>query len=156
VSDGVAGSASVIRPVVHSDREAWMPLWHGYLDFYRESLDPEVTDHTFSRLCDRRDQMFGFVADSSGQLVGIVNALVHPSTWSMTGYCYLEDLFVARAARGTDVAKMLIDAVSREAKARGADHLYWHTQEFNGAARSLYDQVARLTSMRVYERFLKR
>jgi hypothetical protein len=46
----------------------------------------------------------------------------------------------------------LIEAVSTEASARGAAHVYWHTQQFNGAARSLYDQVARLTSFVVYER----
>jgi GNAT superfamily N-acetyltransferase len=141
-----------IRPVVDSDRAAWMPLWHGYLDFYRESLDPEISDHTFARLCEGREGMFGFVADSTGELLGIVNALLHPSTWSMTSYCYLEDLFVSPTARGGGVAKLLIEAVSVEARARGAAHVYWHTQEFNGAARSLYDQVARLTSMRVYER----
>jgi len=148
------GSGVVVRPVTASDRDSWMPLWKGYLDFYREDLPQETTDHTFERLCDQRDAMFGFVADSAGQLLGIVNALLHPSTWSMTSYCYLEDLFVARTARGQDIAKSLIDAVAKEAGSRGADHLYWHTQEFNGAARSLYDQVARLTSMRVYERHL--
>jgi GNAT superfamily N-acetyltransferase len=142
----------VIRPVASSDREAWLPLWKGYLDFYREELADNVTDHTFSRLCDLEDGMFGFVAVSGGDLLGIVNALIHPSTWSTTGYCYLEDLFVSSRARGTGVAKMLIEAVSAEAADRGASHVYWHTQEFNGAARSLYDQVARLTSMRVYER----
>ena len=34
---------------------------------------------------------------------------------------------------------------------RGAGRLYWHTQEYNGRARSLYDQVARPTSFVVYE-----
>ena len=34
----------------------------------------------------------------------------------------------------------------------GAERVYWHTQEFNGAARSLYDSVGQLTSMVVYER----
>jgi GNAT superfamily N-acetyltransferase len=142
----------VIRPVVASDQSAWLALWQGYLDFYRETLDPEVTDHTFARLCEGREGMFGFVADSTGVLLGIVNALCHPSTWSMTSYCYLEDLFVSPTARGGGVARLLIEAVSQEARARGAAHVYWHTQEFNGPARSLYDQVARLTSMRVYER----
>jgi GNAT superfamily N-acetyltransferase len=142
----------LIRPVATADRDPWLTLWAGYLDFYRESLPPETTDNTFERLCESRDGMFGFVADSAGTLIGIVNALVHPSTWSTTCYCYLEDLFVSRSARGTGAAKMLIEAVSTEAQARGASHVYWHTQEYNGAARSLYDQVARLTSFRVYER----
>jgi GNAT superfamily N-acetyltransferase len=142
----------VVRPVVAGDRDQWMPLWKGYLDFYREDLPDEVSDYTFTRICGLRDGMFGFVADTGGELLGIVNALVHPSTWTTTSYCYLEDLFVSPTARGTGVAKILIEAVSAEAAARKASHVYWHTQEFNGPARSLYDQVARLTSMRVYER----
>jgi hypothetical protein len=28
------------------DRERWEPLWHGYLDFYRAVLAPEVTERT--------------------------------------------------------------------------------------------------------------
>jgi GNAT superfamily N-acetyltransferase len=141
-----------VRPVTRADLPSWLPLWNAYLDFYRERLDAETTTHTFERLCDRREGMFGFVASSDGEIVGIVNALVHPSTWTSSCYCYLEDLYVAPAARSRGVAKLLIEAVSEEARSRDAAHVYWHTQEFNGAARSLYDQVARLTSMRVYER----
>ena len=96
--------------------------------------------------------MFGFVAETDGELKGLVNALVHPSTWTTSCYCYLEDLFVDRDSRGGHIARELIEAVSTEATARGAAHVYWHTQQYNGAARSLYDQVARLTSFVVYER----
>jgi GNAT superfamily N-acetyltransferase len=148
----MADSTVEVRPVSRADLPSWIELWNAYLDFYRERLDPDTTTHTFERLCDRREGMFGFVACSDGEIVGIVNALVHPSTWTSTCYCYLEDLYVAPAARSRGVAKLLIETVSAEARSRDAAHVYWHTQEFNGAARSLYDQVARLTSMRVYER----
>jgi GNAT superfamily N-acetyltransferase len=112
-----------------------------------------VTAKTFERLCEEMDGMFGLVAlDASEQLVGLTHSVVHPSTWSLTGYCYLEDLFVARAARGGGVAKELIDATAAAARERGVERLYWHTQQFNGAARSLYDTVGQLTSMVVYER----
>jgi GNAT superfamily N-acetyltransferase len=141
-----------IRPVSEEDWGGWKPLWDGYLDFYREQLDEKTSRFTFDRLCERQDGLFGFVADSEGVVMGLVNALVHPSTWTTGCYCYLEDLFVARGSRGSQIARELIEAVSAEATARGADHVYWHTQQFNGAARSLYDQVARLTSFVVYER----
>jgi hypothetical protein len=35
---------------------------------------------------------------------------------------------------------------------KDATRTYWHTQEFNGPARSLCDQVAHLTSLVVYQR----
>jgi GNAT superfamily N-acetyltransferase len=141
-----------IRPVAQEDWEDWKPLWEGYLAFYREQLDEATSRFTFDRLCNRQDGMFGFVAEADTGLLGLVNALVHPSTWTTGCYCYLEDLFVSRESRGSHVARELIEAVSAEATVRGAAHVYWHTQQFNGAARSLYDQVAKLTSFVVYER----
>ena len=53
--------------------------------------------------------------------------------------------------RGEDVGRALLEAVKEAATARGADPVYWHTQQYNGRARSLYDQVGRPTSFVVYE-----
>jgi GNAT superfamily N-acetyltransferase len=142
----------VIRPVTEADWDRWRPLWNGYLDFYREDLAEETSRLTFSRLCERNDEMFGFVAEDGGELTGLVHALTHRSTWAATSYCYLEDLFVAPAGRGTGVARRLIEAVTDEASRRGSEKVYWHTQEFNGPARSLYDQLAQRVSIVVYER----
>jgi len=130
-----------------------MALWAGYLRFYRTQLQDSVTDLTFKRLCDNSDGMFGLVAvGDDGGLVGLANALMHPSTWSVAGYCYLEDLFVSPHARGTGAGEQLIEATAAVAHERGVTRLYWHTQQFNGPARSLYDTAGKLTSMIVYER----
>jgi GNAT superfamily N-acetyltransferase len=142
---------TLIRPVVPADKDQWLVLWKGYLDFYREPLSDEITEHTFGRLCDDDQAMFGLVAEQAGHLVGIVNALFHLSTWSSSSYCYLEDLFVEPTARGGSVARQLIASVAERAGELGADKVYWHTQEFNGPARSLYDQLARRVSLVVYE-----
>ena len=61
-------------------------------------------------------------------------------------------MIVAPTARGTSVALNLIRAVFAVADRKGATRTYWHTQEFNGPARSLYDQVAHPMSLVVYER----
>ena len=82
----------------------------------------------------------------------MANCVVHASTWSRQPKCYLEDLFVAPAARGHDVGRALLaGGQGRPATERGADPVYWHTQQYNGRARSLYDQVGRPTSFVVYE-----
>jgi GNAT superfamily N-acetyltransferase len=143
----------VIRAVTREDRDGWMDLWDGYLRFYRVEIGEQITSLTFTRMCERKDGMFGLVAaDEDGEVVGFANCLVHPSTWSIAGYCYLEDLFVAPHARGGEVAKGLIDATAAAARERGVERMYWNTQQFNGPARSLYDTVGTLTSMVVYER----
>lgn len=126
----------------------WQPLWDGYLAFYRETLDAAVTDDVFARLTDDGDAMAGFLFSD----VGLAHVILHPSTWTTGLYAYLEDLYVAPAGRGTGAGQALIEAVYAHADTLGIDHVYWHTQEYNGAARSLYDQVGRRTSFVVYER----
>jgi GNAT superfamily N-acetyltransferase len=140
-----------VRPLAPEDRAAWEPLWEGYNAFYRHTVAAEVTDATFSRLCGG-EEMFGLVAERDGALAGLAHCVVHPSTWTTASYLYLEDLFVDRSGRGAGTGQELIEAVYREADSRGAVQVYWHTQEYNGAARSLYDQVARRTSFIKYER----
>ena len=146
-------TAVVIRPVSEGDWDGWKPLWDGYLDFYREQLDEATSRFTFDRLCKLRGSAS---SDSSRNPTATVQGLVKrpgaPFHVDDACYCYLEDLFVDRDARGSHIARELIEAVSTEATTRGAAHVYWHTQQYNGAARSLYDQVARLTSFVVYER----
>lgn len=142
-----------VRPLERRDREGWSALWAGYLRFYRADVAPEVTEATFVRLCDRADGLVGLVAAADGgELLGLAHLVFHPSTWSEGSYAYLEDLFVSPAARGTGASGALFEAVYAEADARGADRVYWHTQEYNAAARSLYDQVGRRTSFIVYRR----
>jgi GNAT superfamily N-acetyltransferase len=141
-----------VRRLREDDRVAWDELWAGYLRFYRADVSAEITDATFGHLCAARDGMLGLVAvGEDGRPLGLAHLVFHPSTWSATGYCYLEDLFISRDARGGGVAGALFDAVYAAARERGAERVYWHTQQYNGAARSLYDTVGHLTSFVVYE-----
>jgi GNAT superfamily N-acetyltransferase len=64
------------------------------------------------------------------------------ATWHDT-VCYLQDLFVDPRLRGRGVARALIEAVAGAARERGAERLYWHTQDHNAVARALYDKVAK-------------
>jgi GNAT superfamily N-acetyltransferase len=140
-----------VRRLRASDRGGWQRLWDGYLAFYRSTLEERVSDETFARLCDG-SALVGLVAvDGDSQIVGLANLIFHPSTWSTGPQCYLEDLFVDRAGRGGGIGERLIAAAYECARQRGADKVYWHTQQFNAPARSLYDTVATLTSFVVYE-----
>lgn len=137
-----------IRPLRADDRAAWQPLWDAYLHFYRAVVDAATTDSTFTRLAAEQDGMYGLVAETDG-LIGFAHVVTHPSTWSTGPSTYLEDLFVAPEGRGSGTARALIAAVYARA---GDGDVYWHTQEYNAPARSLYDAVGRRTSFIVYER----
>ncbi|MGH7642443.1 MAG: GNAT family N-acetyltransferase [Candidatus Dormibacteria bacterium] len=143
----------MVRRLAPTDFERWRSLWIAYQRFYREQLDEAVTKSTFDRLCAGSGPLVGLVADDAkGRLLGIVQLVFHPSTWSTAACCYVEDLFVIREARGTGVARELLEAAFAEADLRGAGRIYWETQEYNSAARSLYDQFGHPTSFVVYER----
>jgi GNAT superfamily N-acetyltransferase len=146
---------SVIRDLRAEDRASWSDLWAGYLRFYRAQVASGVTEQTFTRMTERRDGCFGLAAEAEdGALIGFAHCVLHPTTWSRGGTCYLEDLYLDPAGRGTGVARALIEAAGDQGHAAGAETLYWHTQAFNGRARSLYDTVAQLTSYVHYEREL--
>jgi GNAT superfamily N-acetyltransferase len=141
-----------VRRLRTDDAPRWRELWDGYVSFYRAELPGEVTDYTFERLCDGEQGLVGLVAvDADDRPVGIAHLVFHPVTWSRVVSCYLEDLYVDRVRRGGQVARVLFDAIYTFAREHGADRVYWHTQQFNGAARSLYDTVGALTSFVVYK-----
>jgi GNAT superfamily N-acetyltransferase len=141
-----------IREVKFDDRDQWYELWRAYLRFYRQRLPEEITEATFRRLASDDQQLHGLVAEFEGRLAGFVNYLFHPSSWSLSQVCYLEDLFVAPAMRGGGVGRALIKAVYNAADAAKATTVYWMTQEFNAAGRALYDTLAHRTSFIRYER----
>jgi GNAT superfamily N-acetyltransferase len=141
-----------IRGLREGDWAQWEPLWAGYLAFYRAQVSEETTRSAFARLTGDGSGMFGLLAvNERDEGTGLAHCVMHPTTWSREPSCYLEDLFVAPTARGTDLGRALLEQAKRLSVERGADRLYWHTQEYNGRARSLYDQVGRSTSFVVYE-----
>ncbi len=143
----------LIRPLAAMDRAAWERLWSGYLEFYHVELAPEITETTWRRLLDPNMDMHGLCAlNEAGEMVGLVHYLFHPVTWSIADRCYLEDLYVCEAARGTGLGRALIEAVYAASDARGADQVYWLTEDINATARRLYDRIGRLTPFIKYQR----
>jgi GNAT superfamily N-acetyltransferase len=131
-----------VRELNASDFDVWLPLWQGYLEFYEVSLDAAITRHTFDRLVASSTSMHGAIAlDDAGKTVGMVNWLTHPGTWSTQDKCYLEDLFVAKDARGTGAGRALIEHVREWARLNSADKVYWLTAESNATAQQLYDRL---------------
>ena len=143
-----------VRPVRQQDFEQWRVLWDGYNDFYGRSgataLAPEITRMTWSRFFDAYEPVHALVAEAQGQLLGLTHYLYHRSTTAIAPFCYLQDLFTAKASRGLGVGRALIDAVYERARAAGSPRVYWMTQETNATAMKLYDKVAGKSGFLVY------
>lgn len=131
------------RPIRSVDRELWEPLWTAYQTFYDRTLSQETIEFTWKRLKES-GEIDGFMAfDQSGEALGLIHYFFHPATSTMGGSCYIPDLFVLPSARGRGVGRQLIAAVVEVARGRQAAVVYWQTEEFNGAARRLYERIAK-------------
>ena len=130
-----------IRAIEENDKNQWLKLWAGYLEFYKSTISPEQTEITWKRLINNELKMFGFVAESEEGVIGFTHCLFRPSTWTETDYCYLEDLFVDPNIRGKGIGRALMNKVFELAKEKNSKRVYWTTQEFNKTARVLYDSI---------------
>ena len=139
-----------LRLTQASDKERWLVLWQGYLDFYKTLLTSQQTELTWSRILDPDFNMKCAVAIKDGLVVGFTTYNLQNSTWSENGHCYLEDLFVDPAVRGGGVGRALIDYVKAFALANKCSRLYWNTDEDNATARKLYDTYALESGKRQY------
>ena len=130
-----------IRAIEEKDKDQWLKLWAGYLEFYKSTISSEQTELTWKRLINNEQKMFGFVAESEEGIIGFTHCLFRPSTWTETDYCYLEDLFVDPNIRGKGIGRALMNKVFELAKEKNSKRVYWTTQEFNKTARVLYDSI---------------
>ena len=139
-----------IRPIKAGDRERWLVLWQGYLDFYKTVVPAEQTERTWTRIMDSDFNMKCAVAERDETLVGFTTYNLQNSTWSPNGHCYLEDLFVDPAVRGSGAGRALIDYVKAFAIENKCSRLYWNTDEDNETARKLYDTYVLESGKRQY------
>jgi GNAT superfamily N-acetyltransferase len=142
-----------IRPLRATDEADWRSLWTGYLDYYETSVPEAVYATTFARLLGDDPQDFhGLIAEVDGRAMGLAHYLFHRHCWKVENVCYLQDLYVDPAARGTGLGRRLIEAVYAAADANGTPAVYWLTQHFNEAGRRLYDRIGKLTPFIRYNR----
>ena len=137
------GAVSV-RPVLPEDKDQWLRLWRDYNAFYGSNVADEVTEATWERIIASRGDIGCIVACEwpDGAVLGFINYIIHPRTWSTTDVCYLEDLYVDEALRGRGIGRQLCEALKHMGERRGLSRIYWNTRETNDTARKLYDQIA--------------
>ena len=127
------------------DEQEWRRLWKAYLEFYETTRETSVYDASWARILDPHSKMFSLLAHLDGQTIGLSNFLYHDSFWEEEPRCYLNDLFVDPAVRGSGAGAALIEATHAHCVQNGGAQLYWTTAQDNHIARGLYDKLANLT-----------
>jgi GNAT superfamily N-acetyltransferase len=139
-----------IRAAQPADKQRWLVLWQGYLDFYKTELSTEQSELTWQRILNPEFNMKCALAIDDGAIVGFTTYNLQNSTWSENGHCYLEDLFVDSTVRGKGVGRALIEYVKSYAIENNCSRLYWNTDEDNATARKLYDSYTLESGKRQY------
>lgn len=140
------------RPLKEEDRAAWEQLFAGYATFYEVEQTPRMRETVFGWLTDPRHGSACIVAeDSAGTLIGFAHYRPFVSQLRAVTNCFLDDLFVAPAARGSGAAQALIDAVKSAARRNGWGVVRWITADDNYRGRGVYDKVATRTHWITYD-----
>lgn len=127
MSDAAPLGPPVVRPLVATDHDHWVPLFTGYRDFYGVAADPAAVERVWSWLVAPDHELQGLAAERDGALLGIAQwrRFVRPLRAGTA--VFLDDLFTVPAARGTGVGRTLIAALQRVALEEGHLEVRWLT-----------------------------
>jgi ribosomal protein S18 acetylase RimI-like enzyme len=131
----------------------WRAHYLRYAAALGERADDAVADTVWSWLLARTHGVEGILAfGEDGELAGFVHFRPFPRTLDGNVACFLDDLWVTEAHRGTGLAEALVDRVRAIARERAWTHVRWVAEASNARARALYDRIAedaRLVTYRI-------
>jgi GNAT superfamily N-acetyltransferase len=134
----------VIATVTEDDLPDLLPLMRGYCDFYEvDPSDEALLALARTLIADPEQQGLQLIArdDEDGRAVGFATIFWTWSTLSADRLGVMNDLFVARDARGGGVADALIAACADQCRERGVPELAWQTAKTNARAQTVYERV---------------
>ena len=131
-----------IRDLTEADRPDWDRLYRAYADFYGVDQTDAMRDRVWSWLMDPGHEVSGVLALRGDAPVGLAHYRSFARPLAAQTGLYLDDLFVAPAARGGGAADALLAHLREVARGRGHSVVRWITQDRNARARAVYDRVA--------------
>lgn len=133
------------------------PLFDAYRQFYNQKPDAEgAREFLLGRLVN--DDSVILAAIDNDQALGFTQLYPSFSSVSMRPILILNDLFVAKEARGQGIATQLMNAAVEYAKDTGAARLALSTGVENTTAQRLYERLGwhKITGFFNYEMELKK
>lgn len=146
-------SGWTVRPALEGDRQAWEELFTAYCDFYERPSTTEQRSQVWSWGRTGKIHCLLLIPAGGPDLgaVGLAHVRECPSPLRGAMNGYLDDLFVAPAARGTGAFEPLLSAVRELAAAEDWATVRWITASDNARARAAYDRVSTRTRWVTYQ-----
>jgi ribosomal protein S18 acetylase RimI-like enzyme len=132
----------IVRQAGPADVDAVAPLFDAYRQFYQQPSDPALARGFIAERLARAESVI-FLAERDGQAVGFVQLYpLFSSTAARPRRLWLlNDLFVSPSARGSGVARALMDRARRLGEETGAAGLELATARSNAPAQRLYESL---------------
>lgn len=131
-----------IAPVGAAEFERLLPLIAAYQRFYEvDDVDEERNRAFFRRFLAPSEDGMLLGARDGDEILGYACLYWHFSSLAATETVLMNDLFVAKEARGRGIGRALIEASANVSRERGAAHLEWATAPDNVTAQRLYDST---------------
>ncbi|MEA2787405.1 MAG: hypothetical protein QOF71_3509 [Candidatus Eremiobacteraeota bacterium] len=139
------------EPVTPRRFDAWRAHYLRYAAALGEHADDAIAATVWSWLLARTHGVEGVLAIAGGdQLAGFVHFRPFPRTLDGNEACFIDDIWVDEAHRGTGLAQALVDRVRATARERGWTHVRWVTDARNARARALYERIAHDANLVTY------
>lgn len=127
-----------IRAVTSDDFPQWLMLWNAN---NQGQVNEPVTTQTWMRILDDTSSVHALVAEDKGELVGLLQYVVHPTTGSLSDVCYMQDVYVAPERRKQGIARKMVLELERIGKREKWARIYWLAEAGNEAAQALYKNL---------------
>jgi GNAT superfamily N-acetyltransferase len=128
----------LVRLATERDASDVARLMIGFRDWWdRDEPADEVFERGASRLLADPNTDFLLAGDPPA---GVCQLRYRFSIWT-GGDCWLEDIFVEEAARGSGLGRALIEAAFRQARERGCARMELDVNEANAGALKLYESM---------------
>jgi ribosomal protein S18 acetylase RimI-like enzyme len=127
-----------IRDAEPSDVQAVLELMRDLADHEGLIAYFQLTHDALAQYCLREPKRFHvLVALSGAAVVGYATYMFQFSPWAAREYLFLDDIYVAEAARNAGLGRRLMQRVGEAAIERDVD-VRWHVETVNQAAQKFY------------------
>ena len=141
-----------VRKATAEDLNLLVPLFDAYRQFYRQPSEPERARRFLQERFEHSQSVI-FLSFEGASAVGFTQLYPSFSSGAMARIFILNDLFVARGARGHGAGSALLRAAAEYGRGAGAARLVLSTELTNATAQSLYERLGwkRDTAFCVYQ-----